>query len=241
MAYVPINKLSLLGLVDSPNTKIVTLSGNGIASGTVDIYTVPTGRRAIATATGGYNPTAGTITIIPKAKIGGTYYQFTTATSATTLTQYSVSFNGFFVFEAGESFSVTTSAANLNLWARITEFDATTSLYSPRLLTMTTGANVLYTVPTGKSALITGGNYSAMGIMATFNSTGATQTYTPYNVVSGNTVGTTYQTGPALAVTTGTSGQFSTAYGGMNAGDFISINASSSTAGQFFFTTVSEI
>lgn len=123
---------------------------SGNTSGTVDIYTVPAGRKAFISWVYGISSPimSGTLNI----KVSGTYYNLLGANAA--FGNVARLFVGQ-VINAGESFSFITGAnPGGNLWVRIMEMDISTPLYTGRNLSLTSGANTLMTVSSGKTAMV---------------------------------------------------------------------------------------
>jgi hypothetical protein len=217
---------------------------NGLASNlnsTVDIYTCPTGRKAYISAI--YSSGGTSVTGTYKIKVGGNYYNRSTP-------GLSVSSNSFntmpTVINAGESFSITINAGGgtgANIWVRIIEMDISSPIYSPRLLTISSGNNTLYTVPSGKTALILDG-YGGQGNAAGtpngyFNVSGGAITVSSYVVPNAGSPGT------GNLLNTGSvanNGSLVVAQSmSMNSGDSIVVNSASSSASQWAWVTVLEL
>lgn len=230
---------SLDGVVLTNATRI-TVSNSALASGDNDLYTVPAGKRAIVTGFLTYNSTGGAITVIRNLKRSGTYYRMS-ATNAGTVgsaAQGELTTN-LYVFEPGDIIALNTSAANLTLVLSVLLFDNTVSLYSPTVLALTSGDNILYTVPSGKTSRTVGNalNYqgSVSGSFTVTNTTGGAINcigkYTPNG-------------GSAISIRTASATDNSSLTGALpsslNALDVLTINSDTATAGQVAWCTVYE-
>jgi hypothetical protein len=165
--------------------------GYGLASGDVDLYTVPAGKRLLVIGSSGYNSTAGAITWYPELKsTSGSYYRLNTSVVGNSLSGISaISIS--IVLEAGESISFNSSAPGLNVTMDTLLFDNTSPFRTVKLLGLATGNNTLYTVPAGKTALtnpttlILGGT----GLLTYVGDAGGPGTVNTYIVPSGGTAG----------------------------------------------------
>lgn len=208
-----------------PNAKFVRLEGSNLAIGTTDLYTVPSGKRAlIASTLTAYNSSAGSITAFPKVKIGATYYR--EGGSSTLASNTGTVLNGGIVLEPTDKFSIDcATTAGLNVIGHVIEYDAHCPVYSPRLLTLGTGITTIYTCPTGKTAivlpqgLIPGPGTGVMNLTAD----GAGHSITMYLVPSGQTAGLAWVTNSvqAIAANSRMAASFPACLG---AGDFAALN-----------------
>lgn len=173
---------------------------SGLASGTSDLYTVPAGKKASVLGTWIFNPTGGAIVFAAQAKIGGVGYSLT-APTASVAANAVANAGQQIVLEAGESYSIAASAAGLNVWLRIVEFDSGSHWKSARLLSLAAGANTLYTVPAGKIAFPSSTSFnlgSASAIIGVVNLSGGARTLTPHGTAPGSlAVSAATQSGPA--------------------------------------------
>ena len=128
-----------------------------IGTGDVDIYTAPAAKRALIEFIGGFNPSAGIINWYPEIKSGGSYYRIAAAIAAGANSAAGSAAAGI-ILEPGETLSVHTDGTGLNLSASAIQFDSTSPLRTVKLTGMSTGDNTLYTVPTGKTALVLAAN-----------------------------------------------------------------------------------
>jgi len=212
-------------------------AGN-LSNGTTDIYTAPALKRAYIRSFQAFNSTVGSIVVSVSLKSSGTYYRLTNNQTVTTLNNTAL-IPGI-VLEPGESVAVVTDATGLNAWFRIEEYDSSVPLYSPRLISVASGDNTLYTVPPSKSAIVLGGSTSTSGVGTVFasNATAGTRTYKYYVVSSGGVTGTNNQiTGATVLTNTVATAQ---SFGTMATGDFIVYNTDAATAGQVVWTVVIE-
>lgn len=209
------------------------------ASGTTDMYTCPAGKKAFVTVTYGVNgSTSGPFQI----KVGGTYYAMSLSgiRGASNIDYYPI------VINAGESFSFTATGSpstGTNIWARVMEMDISTPLYTGRLLSLSAGNNTVFTVSTGKTAIILdvfGGTAISFTAGGYFNTSGSNRSIKYYIVPNGGSPGTSNQYFQNTAVATGgkASGPFPIS---MNSGDSFVINTDANTATQWVWVTYYEI
>lgn len=214
------------------NLKYVPLVGANLALGNTDLYTVPTGRKALIPSIARvYNPSAGSITYFAQIKVGGTYYRANSSTTAlATLTAGSSFLAQGIILNAGESVAINcATTAGLNLRGYVLEFDAAdTRMMCARILALASGDNTLLTVPAGAGVLLAtiGINLVNLGgAVMIVNDSGGSLNYYINVVPSGGAVGSTNQLYPATAI----ADKASTALNGgsaLVAGDFINVNAS---------------
>lgn len=213
---------------------------SGNTSGTVDIYTVPTGKKAFISWLYGISSSPG-MTGSLNIKVGGTYYGLTGISTA--LGTNARLFVGM-VLNAGESFSViVNSNPGGNLWVRAMEMDISTPLYTGRLLSLSAGNNTLMTVTTGKTAMIidsSGGCYVNASGGLYRNLSGGNRNVKTYHVPNGGSPGTTNQFNQNTALATGNNLIVSIPTS-MGSGDSIVINTDAATATQWAYTTYYEI
>jgi hypothetical protein len=221
------------------NPKYPAVSGLNMASGNVDLYTVPAGRLALAMNLLVTNPTgaSGSLTAISEVKVSGSYHTFDivkniAAGSSTSPAQPP------FLLHAGESFSLNNSIAGGSAWVAIIEFDNTANIADSRLFSLAAGANTLFTVPAGKTVSFigfpSGFNQTGSGYTYYWNNSGATRTIS-YNIVpSGGSANINNQVFPTNLVNTVTNQSLSsnTLFGNMAPGDFINLNTDAATAEQ---------
>jgi hypothetical protein len=232
------------------NPKYIGTGGAAIStSGSNNIYTVPSGRRAVILSGMIANNTTTATTAYTEVNKGGlgTYYSLNssvttgaghalTAFSTTSITQYAI------ILEAGDILSINLSGANQHFYyGNIVEFDATSNFKSAWLLNPIGGGAVtpIYTVPAGKTAQILSNfvfdessiaTAGAYGTALTFqNLTSGTVTYQIVYTPSGGTAQTFSPTGQTIsAAAAGAAPILVTGFAKMtmSAGDSIGINTS---------------
>lgn len=124
------------------------------AVGNVDIWSVPAGYRAILA--GGYatsTNTAGSLMGIT-VKTNGTYYWLGSPSASGPSTNVTVALGALtsYVFDGGETISVTNNAQGLYAIATIRYWPDTMTPRSYKNLNLTTGTNLIYTCPAGMRA-----------------------------------------------------------------------------------------
>ena len=217
--------------------------GSNLSTGNNDLYTVPSGKRLAIYGSNLYNTSIGNIVWYMTAKISGTYYRLVTNSTAST---GAVSAGGAvtFILEAGEILSVNTATNNgANVNVRAVLFDDSIPIYSSRLLALAVGDNTVYTVPSGKSAILIN---ALMGIdqgnsnsFFYVNSSGGARTIYWHVVPTGQAVGSGYQMTASASVNDATR---STLQGtvSLTDGDFVNINTDANTATQIAWVNVME-
>lgn len=209
-----------------------------VTNGTNDIYTAPTLKRAYIQTFQAFNTTGGSIVASVSLKSGGNYYRLTSNQTLTTLTNTALVVG--MVLEPGESIAAVSDVTGLNVYFRIMEYDSSVPMYSPRLLSVASGDNTLYTVPAGKSAMILASSTApnGIGVVLCSNATGGTRTVKYYVVSSGNVNGSAFQVSTATVLNnTAASTQV---FGSMATGDFIVYNTDAATTTQAVWTVVVE-
>src|SRR5215469_2809208 len=222
------------------NPKYPAVSGLNMASGNVDLYTVPAGRLALATNVIVTNPTGAPahLTSLSEVKVSGSYHTFDfVANNILAGTTASVSMVPF-LLHAGESFSLNNSIAGGSAWVAIIEFDSTANIADSRLFSLSAGNNTLFTVPAGKTVSFIGFpsafNQPGSGYVYYWNNSGATRTIFFNLVPSGGSPNNNNQVFPTNLVNTvaAQSQSFNTLFGNMAPGDFINLNTDAATAEQ---------
>lgn len=129
-----------------------------VNTGDTDLYTVPSGRRALTMASYRvFNPSAGSILPYIEMKVGGVYYRLGAQPTVGSGGANAVSPVASMVLEAGESLSINTTTTNgLEISGNVIEIDATSPITRALVTSFTNGDNTLYTVPTGKRAFLLG-------------------------------------------------------------------------------------
>lgn len=218
------------------------------ASGDVDVYTAPTGKRALVMSGGGYNSTAGTINWYAELKSGGNYYRLATSVATTTHNSVSANMNISIVLEPGESISVNTDALGLNVVFSVVQFDSTSPLRTAKLLGLSTGNNTLYTVPAAKTAWllpITGQSWNATSQFSWVSDAGGLRAVVMCAVASGglttcaaNSVNEINSVGSVAASTRTNALSMPLTF---NTGDFFVVNVDTGAATQIAWVNVLEI
>lgn len=232
------------GEVQLTTTRFVSANAYNMAATTVDIYTCPAGKRAAVYRYSLMNNNASTATAQVKIKVSGVYYPIFSVYTMTTGTQ-SLNFSNPIILEPGESLSCTNSLTGINFNSIVMEFDSSIPFYTSKILNLASGNNTLYTCPVGRTAAILENKLSFFGPQVTsptniytYNGSGGALGYSYYLVPVGQTVGTAYlYASPSIANLTATA---STIQGGLNAGDFLVVNTSVATAGQFAWVNIME-
>lgn len=213
---------------------------SNIGSGDVDLYTVPANRAAILSQIITTFNSAGTSTVLfYQIKVGGTYYRIASDTNLATLSLSLVT-AGPMVLNAGESISVNTSQAGINASIKLLEMNPITLLKTIRILSLSNGDNVLYTVPTGKSSNVLPTSMSAIdGNTASIqyvNDSGGSRNLTGNGTPNGGSL-TQFH---AVTIADNTR-QAVICPNCLGAGDSITVNTNSGTATQTAWVNVIEI
>lgn len=223
------------------DTTYQPIVGANLAIETTDLYTVPTGKKAaISTIWRLYNPSAGSIDVYLAIKVSGTYYRWSvTTTLAAGVGATPAAPTNVIVLNAGESVAVTTATtAGANVRMTAWEFDSTeTRIATARILGLSNGNNTLFTVPANKTAQLIGANPSAQsGNIGIVNDSGGALNYYINAVPSGGSVSTQNQLYPATSLADkGLVGMLPGST--FTAGDFLNVNTSAGTAGQWAYVT----
>ena len=217
-----------------------------------DVYTCPSGKRALVINESYYNNSGITLTGFSQVYYGSTYQK--TSLSAANNARQQRTLN--YALEAGEKLNVSVTSANagVNYWAKVIEFDAKVSLETAKLSTFINGDNTLYTCPAGKSAMVLGvtvapflggsgrGGFNSRVMYTNFSGAGRTVSYNVVN--SGDSVASSNAMGGAAVIANNSDTLSNTPCGAttlLNAGDFISFNTNSNASGQFLWITVWEM
>lgn len=185
------------------NAKPKPLPQRDVGGATIDVYTVPSGKRLLHIATGVVNPSAGAITVQPKIKISGTYYPIVPSQNPGAGVAIVFNAASMFILEAGDTLAYTVGAkvsgVGLNIIPKLVEFDAASPAKTARLIAPAAGDNQLYQCPLGKRALLTQfsvGTWSQAGTLNFFNNAGGSRTFVPHVTPAGSVVtGTSTRTG----------------------------------------------
>ena len=235
------NGRGIFGLPVLSGVKFAKTYSVNSGTGDIDIYTVPAGKRTILMAGITDKWAAGNVTEQFQIKISGTYNHVNKANTTTPPSQA----QGFYfpILEAGESFSVNTSASGINIWFNGIEFDADASIKGARILNLANGDNTLYTCPAGKNAVIS--RYSVLFMVnnsgiASYNESGANRILYFNAVPSGGSPSAANKFIKDFTVTNAASVSFSNETICLNPGDYINCNTDGGTAGQRVWTYIME-
>ena len=204
------------------------------SSGTNDLYTVPSGRRALIGAFMAQVQSS-TLTATMMFKVSGTYYNG--GTSGQTLTSTAKPGNLALTFplilEAGETLAVwLSSALSVNCWPQIIEFSNVSSVKSVKTLNLTATNVLCYTAPSTKKGFILDRrlNWGAPGAFVYTSTNGSSTSCYAIYLPNGQSVGTAFRIGETIAIAGANAG--GTASASISAGpvvaasDAIYVNAS---------------
>jgi hypothetical protein len=204
-------------------------------SGDNDLFTVPAGSRAFVIYND-FNTAGTTTTYITKVKISGVYYQQSSSGTRATLTGGATGFSGL-ALEAGQTFAINYSQSGMNLVGTAFVFPNTSPIKTALVTSLASGDNTVYTCPAGKKATVLLGASQILGssnaaIIGVVNNSGGSLNYF-YNIVaSGGSPGTANKFVPTTAIGNGAGGNFGALNNWtLNAGDYVSVNASGPSAG----------
>ncbi len=204
------------------------IDGGSSANGNNDIYTCPTGKRALVYGYTLVNNGAGTTTHYGQIKVSGTYYQISIS-STTVSPGVGLGFSSFpIILDAGEIFSIHTNTTTNSLWASVIEFDTTAITKTSKVISMSNGDNTIYTVPAGKTAFMSdvygGLNFNGNPSFGYFNNSGGTRLLNMNIVTSGGSPGSTNKILNNLSIANlGVAANFVVSCS-MEAGDFLVVN-----------------
>jgi len=225
------------------NAKYINAEAASVATGDNDLYTVPTGKKALFFGHSAFNTSGGNISYFFQIKVSSVYYRITSTTTLATQVLTTLSATTVMVLDAGEILSINTATTNgLNVMPRVLEFDATfNGIKTSRILTLANGDNTIYTVPAGKTAMLLGSlDIQSDQQIRIVNDSGGNRTYTPYVVPSGGAVATSNQINAAVTIADNVLTAF-TCNTTLDAGDFIVINTDAGTATQTAWVNYAEI
>lgn len=235
----------LSGAVSLPAVKYPRANVNNGSSGNNDLYTVPSNRRALVLFSSLRSQSASTATIIQNWKISGTYYPtLFSAISLTTGAYLGDTSDGGFVMEAGESISFNSNQASINFFTQIVEFDNTANLKTVKTIGSTNGDQTIYTVPSGKSAIIVSGNGQPLGAgnqgFFVSNNSGGSISSNIYLVPNGSSKGTGNLYKGSFSTSTGLCTRVNSG-AILSSGDFVVWNCNTSSANALCALTIVEM
>lgn len=218
-----------------------------LSSGQTDVYTCPSNKRAFVLQKIIAVPSA--TTAYDSIKVSGTYYQITISSSTVNSFNSGANNGSSIILEAAEILSTNTNVNGCNIWWTIIEFDNTCPLKTVKLLSLSSGANTVYTVPAAKSAFVlasvgTGVTpiLTGYGAIHYANTSGGTRTVSANAVPSGGSVGSTNLLAPAVTVANNNINASAGIIcpGTLNTGDFLNLNTDAATATQIAWVNVIE-
>jgi len=234
-----------MGTIGLPVTNLKVISTANVInlpSGTTDLYTCPTGKKALVVETTFTNPTGNAFTVqcFAQYKVNGVYTTFDFVSNAPAPgTIGSTSLLVPMLLNAGESFAVNANNTGLSLWSYILEFDSSANINVARLGTFSSGDNTLFINPSNGLQLMANVEGVAAGsplkgTIYYFNNTGISRTIGMNLVPAGGSTNVNNQIRSGTSVTS-PSMLITTYYGGLKQNDFININTDSNAAGQHAF------
>ena len=241
----PVPALVYPSVVRVSGASYVSAIGPALATGNNDLYTVPAGKRALFGAVSVHNTSAGNIDWYVAIKISGTYYRLST-TVTTAAGAIGANQQISYIAEPGEILAIVTATNNgLNVFPTVVIFDNTIPVYSSKLLALANGDNTIYTVPSGKSAVLLNVGLMAIAIdnsasaLCYVNSSGGARTIQWSFVESGQALGTGYLVTPSSNVNDANRSSLA-GRPTLGAGDFVNINTNAATATQIAWVSVME-
>ena len=209
------------------NAKFVDVTNLSLSAGENDLYTVPTGKRALVPyVLSTYNNSGSTCTYQAKIKVGGTRYIISSAVGIGNNSGSTMNYRSL-VLEAGESLCMSSSNAGSCALGWVIEFDDNSPMKSFKNFNVVNGNVTLYTCPSGKTAKmfnLVETAAAAGSAAATINPTATGVNLTMYLVPSGQSVGVNYQNQQATGIFALADSVDAPIGGIMAAGDFIAAN-----------------
>lgn len=231
-----------------PNLTIISLRSRTSTTGTLDLYTVPTGRRALIVTAFVINTSGSSMSLVQLfVKISGTLYPISLITNSfTSGTNRNISPVGNYVAEAGETISIALNQQPNTVQMQLFEFDNTSNLKSPKIFSpaLATGFNTVYQVPVGKTAFICAVagsfNFTALSGVVYSNNSGSSRSIVTYQVPNGGSPDATTQTAASTLIGSGTANFTGAVPSILASQDSLVVSTDSGTATQFAWTTVIE-
>lgn len=179
----------------SNNAPAAASAYNLANSTTTNLYTCPSGKKAMVCMLKLYNSHASlTGSVYPIFYDGSTNRRMRTAIAAGAGVSATIIVN--FVLTAGQKFAVenvSSFSGSISAWATIIEFDDGTPLSTTYVTSLSSGANTIYTCPSGKvafatsmSALLGQGSSTTPASLSYFNGSGSTLSFSMYSNQSGD-------------------------------------------------------
>jgi hypothetical protein len=130
------------------------IHSSNLPAGTNDIFTVPVGKKFISGGMQCSTTNTTSTTVTEYLKTNGVYYPYGPTSAVTTNNQAALGISGDnFIFEAGESISISTTQTGINAVHYGFLLSTNINIYSPKLLLFTSLTNTVYTCPVGKVAI----------------------------------------------------------------------------------------
>jgi hypothetical protein len=207
-----------------------------LANGDNDLYTVPTGRRAIGLFNTAFNTAVGALNLYSTFKRSGTVYRVSSTANINAGAQGNTAWQ--IVCEAGDILGANASGTGLNLSGTIFEFDVSSPLKTAIILDTSNGDQTLYTCPANKRAYLFNSAFTfGLGVISFCGTTG-TPSITPYLVPSGGSKGATNQIAAATPASASTRSSINCSTV-LAAGDTIVINGNGT--GAIVFASIQEL
>lgn len=231
----------------------VRLQGSVSTSPSATIYTVPSGKKAVGYQFMYRNTSGGSRTISTRYIISGNNYDTSTIISTSNNaslgeginTNSSLLYPGAMVMNAGESFAILgATAASVQYFITMLEFDDNVPWYSARNLNINASPFTLYTVPTGKKALIGVQTYMGSGTAWSGSNTSQKSIYfvDNGNVLNANNL-VYFFTTPAVTTNclSSTSNENQNCMAVLSSGDTIQVTQATLTGTNWMFCNVYEV
>lgn len=219
-----------------------------------DIYTVPAGKRGLVLAVSFYNNDAGAnnVQLNCSFKKAGNYYLLFQRSALAQHSTATMVCDPPFFGEAGDVFSLRavnpSGSESTNYIMYIWEFPNTIGFKTYKIAPLVNGANVLMTVPAGKSSRLIGDTntsaamYACGSFLTIFNGSGGARNYSVNVIPNGGVLGATNQFELLTALANGSFKAFIDIAGMiLTAGDSIVVTTNSGAGNQIAWCTVEEI
>lgn len=224
--------------------KYIPINFSNLASGNNDLYTVPSGKKAICYQGIVYNANGSSRTIYPQIKISSTYYQTDSSITLSTISTTSIQFLPY-VFLSGEIIAINTTGVGVNLWLTVFEFSDSVPITRNLIANLSSGDNTIYTCPTGKMSypfnlteFVFDSGFGDLTNMFYRNGTGGSITFSRYFVKSGDTPNANNL---LVTNTSGASFTFQGAINNFSPGDAYIVNTNSASTPQIAWVNLIEV
>ncbi len=229
---------------DSQSISPTNIFRSNLSAGITDLFTVPAGRRFMLMSITASTTNLTSTTSFSLLKTNSVYYRYSNSSSVTTnFPQSLATSSDNTLLEPGEIIAVTNSLAGVNAILFGLLFPTNSNIYTPRVLSLTSGNNTLYTCPSGKCAVgmpMAGNSSAANPNLFIFyaNDSGASRTNSLYVVPSGGVADSSNVVWRKIIANTSTASQ---PCGLLFPGDSIVMSTDSTAANNWLRVTVSEI